>query len=71
MNNRPRKDIIHSELDIKNKVLEDKRKSMIKVLKDKRPTRNENSFDPTTLKRQSFVSSYGLLPSLKYVQTLS
>ena len=32
--------IIQPDLDIKNKVLVDKRKAMIKVLKDKRPNAN-------------------------------
>ena len=37
MTDRPQKEIIAQDLDIKNKVLKDKRKSLIKVLKDKRP----------------------------------
>ena len=32
-----RKEIVGDVIDIKNKVLEDKRKSMIQILKDKRP----------------------------------
>ena len=32
-----RKEIVGDCIDIKNKVLEDKRKSMIQILKDKRP----------------------------------
>ena len=37
MNGMGRKAVIQPELDIKNKVLKDKRKALIKVLKDKRP----------------------------------
>ena len=32
-----KKDIIKPEIDVKNKVLKDKRKALIQVLKDKRP----------------------------------
>ena len=37
---KPHKSVINGELDIKNKVLKDKRKALIQVLKDKRPTLN-------------------------------
>ena len=37
MTERPNNEIINGEIDLKNKVLSDKRKSMIQVLKDKRP----------------------------------
>jgi len=42
MNGMSRKAIIQPELDIKNKVLKDKRKALIKVLKDKRPNASKN-----------------------------
>lgn len=45
MNGGPKNSIISADIDIKNKVLKDKRRALIRVLKDKRPTLNgfENS----------------------------
>mmetsp|Transcript_47345 Transcript_47345/g.62639 ORF Transcript_47345/g.62639 Transcript_47345/m.62639 type:complete len:116 (-) Transcript_47345:443-790(-) len=50
------KEVIHSELDIKNKVLIDKRKSMIKVLKDKRPMMALAEKAPKTLAYSNTVA---------------
>ena len=47
------KDIIRSEIDVKNKVLKDKRKALIQVLKDKRPVGNEFTPNETQTMQQT------------------